>query len=82
MGNDIAKTLRTLTIQNTNEWMPKLKGSKAEDEETKLLKNAQNQIKYKTFLDEAFKGRANTMRICIKYMHFYGKNAVKQCRTK
>ena len=49
MGNDIAKTLRTLTIQNTNEWMPKLKGSKAEDEETKLLENAQNQIEYKTF---------------------------------
>ena len=44
MGNDIAETLRTLIIQNTNERVPKLKGSKAEDEETKLLKNAQNQI--------------------------------------
>ena len=55
MGNDIAETLRTLTIQDTNKWMPKLKGSKAEDVETKLLKNAQNQIKYKTLLDETVK---------------------------
>ena len=55
MGIDIAETLRTLTIQNTNKWKPKLKGSKAEDEETKLLENAQNQIKYKTLLDETVK---------------------------
>ena len=53
MGNDIAETLRALSIQNTNEWMPKLKGSNAEDEEVKLLENAQNQIKYKTLLDQA-----------------------------
>ena len=55
MGNEIAETLRTLTIQNTNKWMPKLKGSRAEDEETKFLENAQNQIEYKTLLDEAVK---------------------------
>ena len=83
MGNDIAETLSTLIIQNTNEWMPKLKGSKADDEETRLLENAQNQIEYKTLLDEAVKKeRTNTMRIRIKHMHFYGKNAVEQCRTK
>ena len=55
MGNDIVETLRTLTIQNMNKCMPKLKGSKAEDKETRLLENAQNQIEYNTLLDEAVK---------------------------
>ena len=32
--------------QNTDKWMPKLKGCAAKDEETKLLENAQNQIEY------------------------------------
>ena len=48
MGNDIAETLRTLTVQDTDEWMPKLKASKAEDPETKLLESEQNRIEYKT----------------------------------
>ena len=61
--------------------MPKSKGSKVKDEETRLLKNAQNQIEYKTFLNEAVK-RKNKYNESIKHMHFYGKNAVKQCKTK
>ena len=61
--------------------MPKLKGSEAVDEEVKLLENAQNQIEYKTLLDEAVK-RKNKYNESIKHMHFYGKNAVKQCKTK
>ena len=58
MGNDIAETLRTLTLQDTNEWMPKLKASKAEDPETKLVENEQNRIEYKTLLDEAVKRKS------------------------
>ena len=34
-GNDIAETLRTLNPQETDDWMPILKISNANDEETK-----------------------------------------------
>ena len=38
-GNDIAETLRILTIQDTSVWMPKLKMSKSDDEDTKIIEN-------------------------------------------
>ena len=38
-GNDIAETLRTLNLQETDKWMPELKMSKANDNETKIREN-------------------------------------------
>jgi len=40
-GNDIAETLRTLSLQNTERWMPSLKMSNAMDNETKIREDKQ-----------------------------------------
>ena len=54
-GNDIAETLRTLTMQETEKWMPILKMSSANDESIKTRENRQYEIEYKSKLDEAIK---------------------------
>ena len=81
MGNNIAETLQTLTIQNTDKWMPKLKGSKVKDAETKLLENTQNQIEYKTLLDKAVKRKNKYHENIYKTYAFLWKNVVEPCKT-
>ena len=54
-GNDISETLRTLKLQDTTLWMPKLKISSSENEDQKKTENRQNEIEYKALLDEAIK---------------------------
>ena len=54
-GNDIAETLRTLSMQETEKWMPILKMSSANDESIKTRENRQYEIEYKSKLDEAIK---------------------------
>ena len=53
--NDIAEMLRTLKIQNTNNWMPTLKMSIMEEQELVKRQNRQFKLEYKAKLDEAIK---------------------------
>ena len=82
MGNDIEETLRTLTIQNANKWMPKLKGSKAKDKESKLLENAQNQIEYKTLLDKAVKRKNKYSENMYKAYAFLWEKCIQAMQNK
>ena len=52
-GNDIAETLRTLSIQETEKWMPELKMSNETDEAIKTKENRQYELEYKAKLDKA-----------------------------
>ena len=54
-GNDIAESLRTLSLHDTEKWKPSLEASKAEDKEIKKLENRQFEIEFKASLDESMK---------------------------
>ena len=54
-GNVIMETLRTLKLQDTNAWMPKLNMSTSDDINVKIHENRQYEIQYKALLDEAIK---------------------------
>ena len=54
-GNDIAETLRTLNIQETEKWMPELKISTSTKETIKTRENRQYKLEYKAKLDKAIK---------------------------
>ena len=54
-GNNIAETLRTLTLQKTSAWMAKLNMSTSDDENIKILENRQYKLQYKALLHEAIK---------------------------
>ena len=80
-GNDIVETLRTLTIQDTSVWMSKLKMSKSDDKDTKIIENRQHELQYKALLDEAIK-RTDKAKIYTRHMSFYGENAAAQCKIR
>ena len=54
-GNNIAKSLQTLTLHDTEKWKPCLKASKAEDKDIAKLENRQLEIEFKASLDESMK---------------------------
>ena len=54
-GNDIAETLRTLSLQETDKWMPILKMSYANNELIKTREKQQCELEYKAKLDKAIK---------------------------
>ena len=60
-GNDIAESLRTLTLIDTEKWKPNLKASKVDDENIAKLENRQFEIEFKASLDESMK-RATTYK--------------------
>ena len=47
-GNDIAETLRTLKIRDTDKWMPTLKMSIAQETKMVTKENRQFEFEYKT----------------------------------
>ena len=54
-GNDIAESLRTLKLHETDNWMPTLKMSNSNDKEIKMRENRQFELEYKAKLDESIK---------------------------
>ena len=54
-GNNIPKTLQTLTVQDSNKWMSILKMSNATDQSMVTRKNEQFELEYKALLDDAIK---------------------------
>ena len=81
-GNDIAETLRTLTKQDTHEWMPKLKMSKAEDEETRRTENRQHELEYKALLDEAIKRKEKYHQNLYKAYAFLWEKCTRAMQNK
>ena len=81
-GNDIAETLRTLTKQDTHEWMPKLKMSKAEDEETRRTENRQHELEYKALLDEAIKRKETYNQNLYKAYAFLWEKCSRAMQNK
>ena len=53
--NDIAETLRTLSLQESDKWMPILKMSNANNKSIKMRENRQYELEYKAKLDKAIK---------------------------
>ena len=54
-GNDIAGSLRTLPIQDTDVWKPKLEDSKETDKQKRDNKNKQFELEVKANLQEFIK---------------------------
>ena len=54
-GNDIAESLRTLSIQDTDEWKPKLEDSKETDKKKRDNENKQFELEFKANLQEFIK---------------------------
>ena len=73
-GNDIAESLRTLSLHDTEKWKPSLTASKAEDEDIAKLENRQFEIEFKASLDESIK-RVTTYKqnIYKAYAFLWGK---------
>ena len=65
-GNNIAETLRTLTIQETKDWMPIQKMSNAIDQAIATRENKQYELEYNAMLDKA-----------IKWVDKYNQNLIK-----
>ena len=80
--NDIAGTLETLTIQDTSVWMPKIKMSKSDDEDTMIIENRQYELQCKALLDEAIKSTDKYSQSLYKAYAYYGKNTAVQCKIK
>ena len=70
--NDIAKTLRTMSIQETDKWMPILKMSTATEEAIRTRENQQYKLEYKGKLDNAIR-RGDQQNIYKAYAFLWGK---------
>ena len=54
-GNDIAESLRTLTLQPTKSWKPKLADSNSTEQKERENENKQNELEFKANLQEYIK---------------------------
>ena len=80
--NDIAETLRTLTIHDTNLWMPKLKSSSSEDENIAKTENRQFELEYKALLDEAIKRKDKYNQNLYKAYAFLWEKCTRAMQNK
>ena len=81
-GNDIAETLRTLTIQETDNWMPKLKSSTSQDENIAKVENRQYKFEYKALLDEAIKRKEKYNQNLYKAYAFLWEKCTRAMQNK
>ena len=81
-GNDIAETLRTLTIQETDNWMPKLKSSTSQDENIAKVENRQYEFEYKALLDEAIKRKEKYNQNLYKAYAFLWEKCTRAMQNK
>ena len=81
-GNNIAQTLRTLQKQETDDWMPIIKTSNADEQENIARGNRHFELEYKAKLYEAVKRVDKYHQNLYKAYFFYGKSVVAPCKTK
>ena len=81
-GNDIAESLRTLTLKDMNEWRPALKMSSANDEETAKLENRQYEIEFKASLDEYMKRTTMYKQNIYKAYAFLWEKCTRSMQNK
>ena len=81
-GNDIAESLRTLSLHDTQNWRPKLEASKSQNENIAKIENKQFEIEFKARLDESMKRTTIYEQNIYKAYAFLWEKCTKSMQNK
>ena len=81
-GNDISESLRTLTLQDTEKWKPKLNSSKSDNDNIAKIENKQFEIEFKANLDESMKRSTIYKQNIYKAYAFLWEKCTKSMQNK
>ena len=76
------ESLQTLSLQDTDEWKPKLEDSKETDKKKRVNGNKRFEVEFKANLQEFIKRISTFEENMFKAYVFYGKSVQKVCRIK
>ena len=81
-GNDIAESLRTLSLCDVEEWKPKLTTSKSDNDNIAKIENRQFEIEFKAKLDESMKRTTTYEQNIYKAYAFLWEKCAKNMQNK